>query len=125
MIAKNLPAILPLIFLASALLIPLLGVWKKRIAYPFAITATLAAASLSVYGFIYVLLNGTVNYYFGGWAPPIGIGYVYDPLSSFVAMVINVVALLVLNHGYSVVRVDLDGRQVAFYSVVMLSLIHI
>ena len=122
MIEKNLPAILPLIFLASALLIPLLGVWKRSIAYPFAITATLAAASLSVYGFIYVLLNGTITYYFGGWVPPIGIEYVYDPLSSFVAMVINVVALLVLTHGYSIVKVDLEGRQVAFYSVVMLFL---
>lgn len=122
MIGKNLPAILPLIFLASALLIPLVGVWKKKIAYPFAITATLAAASLSVYGFIYVILNGTINYYFGGWVPPIGIEYVYDPLSSFVAVVINVVALLVLTHGYSVVKIDLEGRQVAFYSVVMLLL---
>jgi multicomponent Na+:H+ antiporter subunit D len=122
MIEKNLPAILPLIFLASALLIPLLGVWKKKIAYPFAITATLAAASLSVYGFIYVILNGTINYNFGGWVPPVGIEYVYDPLSSFVSVVINVVALLVLTHGYSVVKIDLEGRQVAFYSVVMLLL---
>ena len=122
MIAKNLPAILPLIFLASALLIPLLGVWKKKIAYPFAITATLAAASLSVYGFVYVLFNGTVNYYFGGWAPPIGIEYVYDPLSSFVSVVINIIALFVLTHGYTVVKIDLEGRQVAYYSVVMLLL---
>lgn len=119
---RHIPSILPLIFLASALLIPLIGTWKKKVAYPFAITATLAAASLSVYGFIYVLSNGTIKYYFGGWLPPIGIEYVYDPLSSFVSAVVNIVALLVLTHAYRIVRVDLEGRQVAFYSVVMLLL---
>lgn len=122
MIEKNLPAIIPLIFLVSALLIPLIGIWKKRIAYPIAIITSLTAAALSVYGFIYVLFNGTINYYFGGWVPPIGIEYVYDPLSSFVALVINVVALVVLSHAYRVVDVDLEGRQVAYYSVVMLLL---
>ncbi len=120
MILNHIPSIIPLIFLASALLIPLIGVWKKNIAYPFAITATLSAASLSAYGFLDVLANGTVRYYFGGWLPPIGIEYVYDPLSSFVTLVINVIALLVLTHSFSVVPVDLAGRQVAYYSVVML-----
>lgn len=122
MIAKNLPALLPLIFLAAALLIPLIDVWKKKTAYLFAITAALTAASLSVYGFIYVLFNGTVNYHFGGWAPPVGIEYIYDPLSSFVTLVINVIALLVLTHAYRVVPVDIEGRQGAYYSVVMLLL---
>lgn len=122
MIEKNIPAILPLIFLAAALFIPLLGVWKKAVAYPIAILTVLAAASVSVYGFIYVLLNGTIRYFFGGWAPPIGIEYVYDPLASFVALVINFIALLVLTHGYHAVNIDVKDRQVAYYSVVMLLL---
>lgn len=122
MIEKNIPAFLPLVYLATAILIPLIGSWKKKIAYPFAITVTLIAASVSVYGFIYVIANGTIRYFFGGWAPPIGIEYVYDPLSSFVVMVINVIALLVLVHAYNVVRVELEGRQMAYYSVAMLLL---
>lgn len=119
---RHIPSILPLIFIGSALLIPLIGTWKKKVAYPFALTATFAAASLSVYGFFYVLSEGTIKYYFGGWLPPIGIEYVYDPLSSFVSAVINVIALLVLTHASYGVSVDLEGRQVAFYSVVMLLL---
>jgi multicomponent Na+:H+ antiporter subunit D len=122
MIEQNLPALIPLLFLASALLIPIIGMWKSRISYPIAITTTLAAASLSVYGFVYVLANGTVRYFFGGWLPPIGIEYVYDPLSSFVSVVINVIALLVLIHAYIVVNNQLDGRQMAYYSIVMLLL---
>jgi multicomponent Na+:H+ antiporter subunit D len=120
MILNHIPSIIPLIFLAAALLIPLIGIWKKNIAYPFAIIATLSASSLSAYGFLDVLTNGTVRYYFGGWLPPIGIEYVYDPLSSFVTLVINVIALIVLAHSYRVVAVDLAGRRIAYYSVVML-----
>lgn len=122
MIERHIPALLPLIFLASALLIPLIGVFKRKTAYPLAITASLSAAALSVYGFIYVLQHGTIKYYFGGWIPPIGIEFVYDPLSAFVAAVINVVALLVLTHALNSVRIDQEGRQVAYYSVVMLLL---
>ncbi|MFO7524076.1 MAG: monovalent cation/H+ antiporter subunit D family protein [Ignavibacteriaceae bacterium] len=122
MIANNLPAIIPLIFLASALLIPLLGIWKKSFVYPVTILSVLSAACLSVYGFIYVLSYGTINYHFGGWLPPIGIEYVYDPLSSFVVMVINIVSLLVLIHAYRIVPSELQGREVAYYSVVMLLL---
>lgn len=123
MIERNLPAIIPLIFLASALLIPILGLWKKRISFPLAIFATLFSASLSVYGFIYVIINGTVRYNFGGWIPPIGIEYVYDPLSSFVVLVINFVTLVVLTHSYIPVTIDLEVKQTAYYSVVMLLLL--
>ncbi len=122
MIERHIPALLPLIFLASALLIPMFGVFKRKTAYPFAVTASLSAAALSVYGFVYVLQNGTMRYYFGGWIPPIGIEFVYDPLSAFVSVVINVVALMVLTHALNSVRVDQEGRQVAYYSVVMLLL---
>jgi len=122
MIERNLPAIIPLLFLTSALLIPLISVWKKKVSYPFTIVTTLTATSLSVYGFIYVLYNGTIRYHFGGWVPPIGIEYVYDPLSSFVSLVINFIALVVLTHSYIPVEQDLEGKQTAYYSVVMLLL---
>ena len=121
MITRNLPALIALIYLAAALTIPLIGVWKK-IGFSIAVSATLIAAALSAYGFAHVLINGTINYYFGGWIPPIGIEYVYDPLSSFVSLVINIVALIVLAHSYRVVDIDVEGRQVPYYAVVMLLL---
>ena len=122
MITRNLPAIIALIYLAAALTIPLIGVWKKKIGFSIAISTTLIAAALSAYGFAHVLLNGTINYFFGGWIPPIGIEYVYDPLSSFVSLVINIVALIVLAHSYRVVDIDVEGRQIPYYAVVMLLL---
>lgn len=122
MIERNLPALIPLIFLVAALLLPILGIWKKKIAYPLVITATMTSASLSLYGFIYVLINGTVRYNFGGWIPPIGIEYVYDPLSSFVVLIINFISLIVLTHSYIPVKIDLEVKQTSYYSVVMLLL---
>ncbi|RJP60631.1 MAG: monovalent cation/H+ antiporter subunit D family protein [Ignavibacteriales bacterium] len=122
MIEKNLPAIIPLLFLFASLIIPLLGVWKKNIAYPIAALITLAATILSIFGFIHVINNGPINYFFGGWIPPIGIEYVYDYLSSFVVLVINFVALFVIVYSYQPVNIDLSGKQTAYYSVVMLLL---
>mgnify|MGYP005851283511 CR=1 FL=1 len=120
MIEKNLPALIPLIFLFSALVIPIMGVWKKRVAYPVAVLTSLSAVILSLYGFVYVILNGQVTYHFGGWI--IGIEYVYDHLSSFISLVINFVALVVLIHSYLPVNKELDGKQTAYYSIIMLML---
>lgn len=122
MIEKNLPAIIPLLFLFASLIIPLLGVWKKNLAYPIAALTALTSAILSLYGFVFVILYGPINYYFGGWIPPVGIEYVYDHLSSFVVLVINFVALFVIAYSYQPVEKELPGKQTAYYSVVMLLL---
>jgi multicomponent Na+:H+ antiporter subunit D len=78
MIIRNLPALIPLLYLAAALLVVLFGSMKKDFAYPFTLLASLVVSSLSVYGFFYVLEHGTMRYFFGGWAPPVGIEYYYD-----------------------------------------------
>ncbi|KUG26301.1 nadh:ubiquinone oxidoreductase subunit 5 (chain l)/multisubunit na+/h+ antiporter, mnha subunit [hydrocarbon metagenome] len=122
MIDKNLPALIPLLFLFAALIIPLIGVWKKNLSYPIALLTALASVILSLYGFVFVILNGSISYYFGGWIPPLGIEYVYDHLSSFVVLVINFIALIVIANSYHPVNLDLDGKQTAYYSVVMLLL---
>lgn len=122
MIVNNLPAIIPLLFLFASLIIPLLGVWKKNVSYPIATLITLTVTILSIFGFVHVINNGPINYFFGGWIPPIGIEYVYDYLSSFVVLVINFVALFVIAYSYQPVNIDLPGKQTAYYSVVMLLL---
>ncbi len=117
---KQIVALLPLIYLGSALLIPIVAFRITKIANVLAMIASAAVAVLSVYGFLYVLQYGTISYHFGGWRPPLGIAYVYDPLSAFVAMVINVVACIVLVHSHLVVRNELDAKRMPYYSVIML-----
>jgi len=122
MIGNNLPALLPLVFLVAAMVVPLVGLWRKRAAYFLALFGSFSAAALSIYGFLHVLGHGTLRYHFGGWLPPVGIEYVYDPLAAFISLVINAVAFLVLMHSSFMVRNELPGREAAYYSVAMLLL---
>lgn len=122
MIDQNLPVLTPVIFLLAALLAPLLGNWKRNLSYIVALIATAVSAVVAVYGLYYVVVNGSVHYTFGGWVPSIGIEYVLDPLAAFVIAVVTVISLAVLIHSHRVVRVELPGREVPYYSVAMLLL---
>lgn len=122
MIVNNLPALFPLIFLASALLIPLIGIWKKEYVRPFVLLISVSAASLSFYGLFYVLQFGTQTYTFAGWFPPIGIEYIYDNLSAFIILLINIVSLIVITHSGKVINIELKGKQTPYYSLIFLLL---
>jgi multicomponent Na+:H+ antiporter subunit D len=123
MIEKHIPALVPVLYIFSALAIPLLAAfWQKNLSHSLALTAVLCNSVLSLWGFVAVLQSGTVLYNFGGWPPPIGIEYVYDPLAAFILFVIHLVALFVLIHSQELVKRELQGKQSAYYSVVMLLL---
>lgn len=122
MIEKNIPAILPLLFLGSAIFVSMIGFWKKNLVYLITISAVFISSLLSIYGFYYVITNSTIRYFFSGWIPPIGIEYLYDNLSAFVSMVINSIALLVLINGYKLVKNEIENSLVAYYSIVLLLL---
>ncbi len=121
MIPTNAPALPPLLFLFTGLLIPLAAFKLRRLAYWLALAATAAASAVAVSNIFRVLDGGAIHYHFGGWLPPIGIEYVLDPLSAFVTSVINVIALIVLIHARRTVEADLpEGKHVPYYALVML-----
>ena len=122
MTLSNTPALIPLIFLGTAALIPIIASKKNRIAFPFSLLASLISVFISVYNILLVLQKGSVRYFFGGWAPPIGIEYVLDPLSAFIVLVINSIAFLVLIHSKRVVENEHPDKQAPYYAVVMLML---
>lgn len=122
MILNNSPVLIPLILLAAAILIPLLAIKKKWIAYPVAMFASLLSVLVSILNIFRVLKDGTVHYYFGGWDPPVGIEYVLDHLSAFITITINVVAFFVLIHSKKVVEGDISEKQAPYYALVMLML---
>lgn len=117
----DIPALIPVTFLLFAILVPLLGLWKRKLSYFLAVTGTAIATFLSVAGF-YTLLTGgeRIRYFFGGWQPPIGIEFVYDGLSAFIVLVINAVALFVLIHSYQIGKYEFPGKRTGYYSVAML-----
>lgn len=120
---SQLPIIIPFVFLAWALLIPLVGFWKSRLAQPMALLGAGLSSGFSIYGFISQIGMDPIRYRFGGWEPPVGIDFMYDGLSSFVVMVINVVAFFVLMHSKHTSKVELYGKEMPFFSLVMLMML--
>ncbi|NBC28162.1 MAG: NADH/ubiquinone/plastoquinone (complex I) [Bacteroidetes bacterium] len=123
MIETHLPAYIALTFVLFSVLIPLVGLWKKEWVQPMAASGSGIAAVLSVYGFFVYLNGGAIRYFFGGWEPPIGIEFVYDGLSGFFVMVINVVAFLVLIHSRHVGTKEFPGKKMPYYALAMLAML--
>jgi multicomponent Na+:H+ antiporter subunit D len=122
MITRNLPALIPLLFLSGALSVFLLGLWRRRSGYPATLVFSMTGFFLSVYGFHRVLTRGTVRYFFGGWVPPVDIEFYYDLLAAFVLMVVNSVSLIVLMNARMGVAAELEGKETFYYTTVMLLL---
>ena len=122
MTTSNLPALLFMVpFLAA--LIAVVGGWlvagsARWIALgALAVTAVLAVASVPL-----VLTGGPLHTHLGGWAPPIGIEVLLDPLSAGVAALVAVVALLIVGGSMREVREELPGQETVYYGSVLLML---
>lgn len=123
MIQNNAPALAPLILLLAGILIPLIALKRKSLAFTTALGALLGTSAISLYNVIHTVFSGPLHYRFGGWPPPIGIEYVLDPLSAFITAVINFIALVVLIHSKASIKSEIDQtRRVPFYALVMLFL---
>ncbi|MCP5102760.1 MAG: monovalent cation/H+ antiporter subunit D family protein [bacterium] len=122
MLTNNSPALIPLLLLVSAMLLPLVAMKKKSLAWPFTMLVSLAAAAVSVYNVLLVMDKGAIHYKMGGWIPPIGIEYVLDHLSAFLMLIINGVAFLVLFHSKKIVEREMPGKEMPFYTAVILML---
>lgn len=118
----NSPALVPLLLLAAAISIPVLEIRRTSVAYPVAMAASFGTVVISTWNVFRVWRTGPLSYHFGGWFPPIGIEYVLDPLSSFVALVVNVVAFFVLWHSRGVREGELRGKSVPYYALALLFL---
>ena len=94
---EHLPILIPLPLLAAAPVVPLAGLWAPRAVFPLTIAAVAFSAAMAAWALVEVAATGeALRYTLGGWAPPIGIEYVVDHVSAFVATVISVVALVVV-----------------------------
>jgi multicomponent Na+:H+ antiporter subunit D len=123
MIETQLPALIALAFVLFAVLIPVIGLFNRKMSQPLAVAGSGLAATLSLFGFINYLNNGTIRYFFGGWEPPIGIEFVYDGLSSFVVLAINTVALLVLIHSKHISKREYPGKEMPYFTLAMLMML--
>jgi multicomponent Na+:H+ antiporter subunit D len=121
-LTNNSPVLIPLLFLAFGLIIPLVAWKRNNWAWPTLMLASLVSVTIAVFNVFKVLDKGPVHYYMGNWAPPIGIEYVLDHLSAFVMLVINVIAFLVLMHAKKIVPLELTGKEPPYYAAISLLL---
>lgn len=121
MIGSEIPALIPVTYILFAILIPVIGLWKREITWHLSLLGTGIATFFSAWGMMHLIQTGeTIRYFFGGWMPPIGIEFVYDGLAAFVVLVINAIAFLVLIHSKEISKVEFPGKKMAYYTVSML-----
>src|SRR6056297_1068095 len=124
MIGSEIPALIPITFILFAILIPVIGLWKRKVTWHLALLGSGIATALSAYGMMHIIQTGeTIRYFFGGWTPPVGIEFVYDGLAAFMVLVINTIAFLVLIHSKQISKVEFPGKKMPYYTIAMLMML--
>lgn len=122
-LAKNSPVLIPLLLLASAMLIPVIAYKKKWLAWPITMVTVALTFAVSIYNIFRVIDAGKpIHYRMGDWAPPMGIEYVLDHLSAFIVLVINCIAFFVLLHAKNIVTREMPGKEVPYFTAAILML---
>jgi multicomponent Na+:H+ antiporter subunit D len=119
---RHLPVLIPATLLFSAFVIPLAGFWRRDFAFALALLGGVVAFIFSSAALLAVVGGGEIRYHLGGWAPPIGIEYVLDRLSAFMATVVTFVATLVLLYSRRSVLDEAPERFVTLYALAMMLL---
>jgi multicomponent Na+:H+ antiporter subunit D len=91
---NHMVVIIPVSLLFFAFLTFLFGLWRRSLVFPLSLAGISVSLAASILGLIEVLQNGPIHYFLGGWAPPLGIEYVLDNLSAFMAVLVLSVAFL-------------------------------
>lgn len=119
---EQIPVLIPLSLILSALVSFLVGSWRRSLAYPVVVGGVAFAFLAAVFGLVSVLGDGPQQYFLGGWVAPIGIEYVLDHLSVFMVLLITGVGLISVIYSLRPVQTELGGRAGYTYPLMALLL---
>lgn len=119
---NQLPVIIPMSLLLFAFVTFLLGTMRRNLAYPLTLVGVAISLTASCLGLMRVLQHGAQHYYLGGWPPPLGIEYVLDYLSAFMAVIVTFIALLSVIYSRRSFLQEVPGKIVPLYSLILLLL---
>ena len=120
-VTENFPALIIVIPLISAVLIPLVGRFCNQAGSYISIAATFVVFFISLLIMQSVMEGGTVTYQFGGWNAPIGIVYVIDYLSSFVISIISFIGFMGAIYAKKSAEDEIDGcKREHFFTIYLL-----
>jgi len=116
----QIPVLIIIIPLLSALITPLLGLWRKNLCYPWVIFSLTLCMFCSIFVLGRILDTGVIHYYLGSWLPPLGIEYVIDHLNALMLVIISTTALIVAVYSKKSIIQEIEGSIVYFYTVFLL-----
>lgn len=114
------PILLVVLPLLVAFVIPVLGLWKKKLCYPIVIITISISFFLSIKILQVVLEHGAIQYYLGGWKPPWGIEYNIGHLSALLIILISFISLITAIYSKKSIEKELPDKDVYFYSLFLL-----
>jgi multicomponent Na+:H+ antiporter subunit D len=117
---EQLPALIVAVPLLAALLVTALWWFDRRLCFPIAIAAVGASLAAAVTLLLRVLSEGAVDYYLGGWPPPVGIAYRIDHLNGLIAVAVSLVSFLNLAACRTVAEQEFREKTGAFYALYLL-----
>ncbi len=115
---------LPVLILAPLLLFSflatLVGIWRLRWAYTAALVGMGLALLAGAVGLSRVLAGGELRYFLGGWPPPIGIEYVLDHLSAFMAIIVVFIGFIAVAYPPQAGLYQTPRKGVPMYGLLLL-----
>jgi multicomponent Na+:H+ antiporter subunit D len=99
----------------AAVITPVAGRNNPAVAWGITAVATLASFGMSLWILTVVMATGKITYWLGGWNPPWGIEYVYDPLNAFVLVVVAFLSFAVAVYSRKILESELDKERIPFY----------
>ena len=117
--SSQLAVLLFLVPFVTAVAMPILCAKRRSWCRPLTMGAVSVMVILAVLNLRAVLREGAIEYAFGGWAAPLGIAWLNDPLAAIVALTMSAVSLLSLVYGREVTIPALE-RSVPYYTMILL-----
>ena len=112
---EHLPALIIVILLVSAFLLPLFSRWCMRWSAPVALAGLTAALAASVLLLARLYQSGPFSYYLGGWAPPWGIELKVDFLRVYMLLVLFSIGLWIFIFALKDLKHELNEGVVGWY----------
>ncbi|MDG6256662.1 MAG: monovalent cation/H+ antiporter subunit D family protein [Methanomicrobiaceae archaeon] len=114
----HLPVLLVAGPIVASLLTLVAGWHDRRLCYPITLAAVLGEFAAAIVIFRQVMDGGTVRYYVGGWAPPMGIELVIDTFGGFILATIMLLALMTALYAFRSVKKEVPAEKtVSFYVI--------
>ena len=114
------PVLIVVAPLLTSLILPLVGLWNRRVVFPLTLAALAFSFGTSIIAAREVLMNGPLDYYMGGWEPPWGIAFRIDHLAALMLLLLSFITLLVGIYSKQSILKELPEKEVPFYSVYLL-----